>query len=485
MSRCLFAVAGLLATVMISFPATASAAPPPNDAFASATAISSLPFSDAGVVIDQATMEPGESLGNCTYGSSNAQTVWYTITPTSSGILRIADSSSFYYQFIAAYQQNSSGLGGLTNLGCASWAYGQNIVTVNVDAGSTYYIQAGSNFASSGTIGVSIQLIPPPANDNFVSATAIGSVPFSDSVDTTAASVEPGEPTPACGSGQSAGTVWYAFTPSVSGSYSASTPWSGFYSQVAAYTGAGLGTLSQIGCRTFGQTLTFHADAGTTYHLQVGGLYGARGTVSLALDVAPAPVAGFYYYPSDPSSFDTIQFGDQSYDPAQVGFASHAWTFGDGASASASAPTHVYTADGDYSVKLVVATTDGRTASISQVVHVRTNDVAITKLTVPQSAGAGQTRTISVGLTDTHYPEAVQVQLLKSGPAGWTTVGTLTQSVPVRGANRTTEFAFTYTFTPDDATLGKISFRAIATIQGARDALPADNDVTALPTKVS
>jgi hypothetical protein len=133
-----------------------------------------------------------------------------------------------------------------------------------------------------------------------------------------------------------------------------------------------------------------------------------------------------------------------------------------------------------------VKTTDGRTASISQNVEVKTHDVTIAKVLVPQTAGVGQSRTITVGLTNGKYPETVQVQLLKSvAGGGWQQVGVLTQYVPVRGANRTTTFDFSYTFAPEDAVLGKISFQAIASLQGARDAIPTDNVFISLPTKVA
>ena len=132
-------------------------------------------------------------------------------------------------------------------------------------------------------------------------------------------------------------------------------------------------------------------------------------------------------------------------------------------------------------MKLTVGTSDGRGASTTQILHVRTHDVAISKLSVPQSAASGQTRSITVGVTDSRYPENVQVQLFKNDAL----VGTLTQQVPVRGANRTTSFSFNYTFTSDDAALGKVTFRAVATIAGPRDALPSDNTAIALPTKVT
>jgi hypothetical protein len=109
-------------------------------------------------------------------------------------------------------------------------------------------------------------------------------------------------------------------------------------------------------------------------------------------------------------------------------------------------------------------------------VHVSTHDVAVAKFTIPTSAGAGQTRSVTVGISDKRYPETVQVQLLKSNSAGgFDQVGTSTQSIPVQMGKATTPFVFSYTFTQDDAAVGKVTFEAIATIQGARDALPADN----------
>jgi hypothetical protein len=58
-------------------------------------------------------------------------------------------------------------------------------------------------------------------------------------------------------------------------------------------------------------------------------------------------------------------------------------------------------------------------------------------------------------------------------------------SVPVRPANRTTDFKFSYTFDNDDGKFGKVTFKAVVTINDARDALPADNTAISLPTKVT
>jgi len=343
-----------------------------------------------------------------------------------------------------------------------------------------------------GSYQLSIQEVLPPPNDDFANATPIAELdpPFSDPVDTAAASLEAGEPTPTCAAGNDpGGTAWYVFTPSETGSISANIINTSFSTVVAAYTGNSLASLTEVGSRCFGERLTFRANAGTTYYFQVAGLFGQGGPLEFRLEVTPPPVASFSFSPFDPSVFDTVQFFNNSSDPGQREFEPSMWDFGDGTTLTTldCCPAHRYAADGDYTVQLTVTTDDGRTASTSQVVQVRTHDVAITKFLAPKAASAGQTRQVVVGINSRRYPENnVEVQLFKSVPGGFQFVGSLTQFVPVRPSNRTTNFNFSYTFTSDDANVGKVTFRAVANILGARDALPADNEaISSPPTKVS
>lgn len=329
----------------------------------------------------------------------------------------------------------------------------------------------------------------PPVNDNFSNATPIGALPFSDTVDTTDATLETGEPAPPCAFTPLTGSVWYAFTPAVDGTVTASAQLQFGSTAIAAYTGTQLGGLTQVGCQVFG-SLTLRVTAGTTYYFQTGGMFGQSGSLTFGLIVTPPPTAGFFSFPFQPSIFDTVQFFDDSFDPFGIGIASEAWDLGDGTTATGCCPSHRYATDADYRVTVTVTTFDGRVASVSRVVTVKTHDVAIAKFTVPQAASAGQTRGITVGIVDNRYPETVQVELLKGVPGAgqfdnFQVVGTLTQSVSVLGGNRTTPFGFDYTFTSDDAAVGSVTFEAVATIIGAPDAIPADNTATALPTKVN
>ena len=102
--------------------------------------------------------------------------------------------------------------------------------------------------------------------------------------------------------------------------------------------------------------------------------------------------------------------------------------------------------------------------STSQPVAIRTHDVGITKLTVPTSACAGQTKQISVSVKNLYYPETVQVDLYKVTQNGLELVGSITQDVPIRPPNRAQVFTYNYTFTSGDAAIGKVNFKAVVTI---------------------
>jgi len=329
---------------------------------------------------------------------------------------------------------------------------------------------------------------PGPTNDNFADAVRIDGLPATYDVDTSYASLESAEPIPSsCAYYPWGRSVWYVYTPAQSGWLTAYSPAEWWTPTLAAYSGTSLGSLSEVGARCWGGQLTFRAEAGMTYYFQIGGLWEYGGMLTFYLEeyLPQPPLADFWFYPSDPSMFDSVWFSNNSWDPEGLGIESSAWDFGDGTTSTDWSPSHQYAADGDYTIQLTVTTSDGRSASTTQTVSVRTHDVAITKFSVPKAAAVGQTRPIVVGVSSKRYPEQVEVQLFKSVPGGYEWVGTLRQSVPVRPAGRTTNFTFNYTFTADDARIGKVTFKAVANLLEARDALPADNEAISTPTKVT
>jgi PKD repeat protein len=468
-----------LSVAAIGFPAAAQAATAPNDSFAGATVIASLPFSTTEDT-SQATSDPSDPPGCSSNGS-----VWFSFTPQSDMHLQADTFGSNYDTELSAWTGTQDAL---NSVACNDdFSGSQSKITFAATAGTTYYFLVAQCCGSGGTGGGSLEFslsqLAPPGNNDFANATPIGALPFSDTQDLTAATAEPAEPGSGCFASDA--TVWYSFTAGTTQSVSATTDQ--FGAGVAAYTGNSLGSLSQVGCiaTPLFRAVTFRAQAGTTYYFQVGAwCCNGFGPVTFHLGVAADPVARFIYSPTDPSSFDTPQFIDLSDDPAGAGISSWAWDFGDGATSTLPGPAHHYAADGDYTVRLTVTTADGRTTSTSQVIQVRTHDVAITRLAVPKAAHVGQTIAINVYVQNTRYPETVEVNLAKGTPAGFTGVGLLTESVPVKLAGQTTRFAFTYTVTSDDQVTGKVTFVADAIIFGFRDALSADNSQASTPVKI-
>lgn len=464
-------LAALAAFALIGAPA-ASASPPANDLFANAEAITSLPFTDSGDLNGTST-EPGEPQ----FCNFQNQSVWYSYTPTVAKAVTIDLQGSDPSVFANVWQSFGPGIGSLSFAGCVGSV---GSMELSASANTTYYIQVGSPSIGSAHLQLNVAEVPPPANDDFANATQIGSLPFSDTTDRTGAGLESGEPAfPSCGS--ISHTIWYAFTPTKDETLYAHGNATFVNSLIAVYTGSSIGGLNEVSCGF--ERSVFRATAGTTYWIQVGSFDGQQGAPqSFTLEVAPNPSVAVFEGPGDPSTYDAVQFSASVFDPTGFGnVKTEHWDFGDGASADGCCPTHRYAADGTYTVKVTVTLDDGRTGSSSIQLPVKTHDVAITKVTVPQSASLGQTKAITVSVTNHRYPETVQVQLANSTPNGFANVGTLTLSVP---AGKAVDFKFSYVFTDDDAAIGKVSFQATATILGARDALPGDNSFTSLATRV-
>jgi PKD repeat protein len=460
--------------------------PPSNDDFDSAIAFSELPYSNAQDT-SSATWASDDPT-NCTNNGS----VWYEYTPTSDLYLDADTFGSGFDTVLSAYTGTRGALEMVPGACNDDWNSLQSRVRFRATAGTTYYFLigycCGNGGDGGGNLVFNVQETSGPTNDNFASAQEVSGLPFEHNVDTWSASLEGGEPVPSCAAGYSWDrTVWYAFTPDLGGSVTAQIDaW--FSPGLAVYTGDSLATLTERACRQWSGQLTLGVEAGTTYYFQAGGFWSEGGDMWFRLDVTPPPQADFWFYPNPPSTYDTVWFNNYSYDPAGVGLESASWDLGDGATSTEWSPSHRYGADGTYPVSLTVTTYDGRTATTSQDVQVQTHDVAITKFSVPNAAKSGQTRQIVVGLKNTRYPEEVEVQLYRSVPGGYGTfewVGAMVQEVPVRQGNRTTDFKFSYTFTSDDGSVGKVTFKAVAYLRNANDAFPGDNEAISPPVKVN
>ena len=130
-----------------------------------------------------------------------------------------------------------------------------------------------------------------PLNDDFANASHVDtqSLPFSDTVDVTEATVEADEPQNCYSTSHS---VWYTFTPTAEVALDVTTFGSpSIYNVLNVYerTGSGFAGLVHRGCTSFGGTMAFFAKAGTTYYLQVGDAFGMPGTIHVQVDRVPPP----------------------------------------------------------------------------------------------------------------------------------------------------------------------------------------------------
>ncbi len=114
--------------------------------------------------------------------------------------------------------------------------------------------------------------------------------------------------------------------------------------------------------------------------------------MSFTIDTPGTPTAGFIAVPFDPSTIDTVQFLDMSFDSAFIGFGPAQWDLGDGTTATGCCLNHRYAADGDYTVVLTATTLDGRTATTSQTLSVRTHDGSIERIQAPSTARVAKRR---------------------------------------------------------------------------------------------
>jgi hypothetical protein len=263
----------------VALPGAARAAPG-NDNLGNATAISALPFSDS-VDISQATTEPNEPQ---ICGNFLPMTVWYSITPATDGILHVTGPGSTFNGIANVYRADGPAITDLTGLACNNLVY---MIDVPVEAGQTYYIQAGS-YGDPGTLNLQVSESVQPANDDFDNAEPIASLPLSMMLDTSLATTAFDDPFDPCLGGQGTASVWFTLSEVANTPVAFDTAGSDAADAIAIYTGT-RGALTLIGCGHQREDLGFNAAAGVTYHIE---LVGDAGRLQLHVRQGPT-VTGF------------------------------------------------------------------------------------------------------------------------------------------------------------------------------------------------
>ncbi|RLK58917.1 PKD domain-containing protein [Actinokineospora cianjurensis] len=460
------AVAALAAAALA--PGTAHAAPPSNDDFDNATAIT-LPFTEQ-VDPREATRAPDDP-NSCLHPANG--TAWYSFTSTVDTTLAL--------DFHRAYVDTGvyTGTRGALALVPRSCSTGSEIRELDARAGVTYYLSVAAN-SWSWPFQFTAEVVPQPANDHFAAAETIGALPFTGQVKLAAATVEAGEPTASCDHNPGSPSVWYEYTPVETGSLVLSADaWADHNAVAAVYTGP---ERTELAC-VHSHHGILRAEAGRTLHIQFTAANAGADDVVLGLRAAEVLRPALQVSPEGASIHDEVRFDNTSQDPEGYGTSIERLDFGDGTPVVApdrSYVYHRYAADGDYTARLTVASLGGRTATITKTIPIRTHDVAITGFDVPTAARVDATKPIDVTLANGNYTETVKVTLYRGTATGFQPVTSLTKTIR---PNRTTRFPFTYTFTAADLTEGTIVFKATAE-PTTRDALPSDNTVIAPATRV-
>jgi hypothetical protein len=278
---------------------------PGNSSFAAAAAIGSLPARVTAFTTN-VSADPSDPTPPC---GPIGKRLWYTLSPPASGTVVIDTAGSSFHTVLAVY--TGSAVNNLTPVACNAGVGTTNRARVSfaAAAGTTYHIQVGGSSGESGSLVLSAATgVPGPSNDNFAAAVAVGTVPAQFTAETDGATTEAAEPIAfACASVSTriGNTVWYTFTPAASASVGIDTFGSSFDTVLAVYTGGALGGLTPVVCNddrdgTLQSRVSFTAQAGTTYRIQVGGFNGAFGHLVVHFDRGVPPPA------NDPFSAPTL-----------------------------------------------------------------------------------------------------------------------------------------------------------------------------------
>jgi hypothetical protein len=133
-----------------------------------------------------------------------------------------------------------------------------------------------------------------PVNDFFASATPLTGASGTNSVDTSSATKETGEPNHAGNTGGK--SVWWSFTPPADGVLTLSTVGSTFDTLLAVYLGSSVTNLTTVGANDDAfegapggfSLLNQAVNSNLTYHVAVDGYGGASGTAFLTYSFVPA-----------------------------------------------------------------------------------------------------------------------------------------------------------------------------------------------------
>jgi hypothetical protein len=257
------------------------------DNFAEASSIPSASSFTLNATSSTATRETSEPAHA---GQTAAKSLWWKWTAAGNGRLQVNTKGSGFDTVLAVYSGSSlATLRAVTSNDNAATGVKYSQVDFTTSRGTTYYFAVDGKSGASGAItltGAGTSLAGP-SNDNFTSATSVSGGVWTISGSNFNATRETGEPNHGATSGYS--SVWFSWSPTVSGQYTLTTSGSGFDTLLGVYTGNDLAGLTQVAANNNSASgvtwskVRFTATAGTTYYIAVDGVNRSSGRFSLKL----------------------------------------------------------------------------------------------------------------------------------------------------------------------------------------------------------
>jgi len=261
---------------------------PPNDNLANAVELTGASVTAGGTNL-AASKEPGEP----THAASGGVSVWWTWTAPSTGGVTMSTAGSTFNTTLAAYTGDTvSGLVAVASNNDAGTGT-QSVIRFRAIAGATYRIAVDGLYGAEGSIALSLDLQPPPPNDDFATATVLAGTPNDTATGTNVgAGVEAGEPSHYSYEAARA-SVWYAWTAPSDGSLTLRAD-GGFSRALAVYTGTQVSSLTRVPNQAQNysggpEQIRVRVQAGVTYAIVLDGRAASAGTFNLTLTLIGRP----------------------------------------------------------------------------------------------------------------------------------------------------------------------------------------------------
>jgi subtilisin family serine protease len=288
------ALSGRLKAASITVYGSSSPVAPANDNFEKATLVygqtESISTSNRG-----AGREKGEPKHT---GAQGGGSLWWKIQPRTSGYLTIDTVGSSIDTLMSLYTGTS--VTGLTDVigndDISTTVKQSRISRFAVQPGDMYMLAVDGKNRARGSIRLNFNLEAGALYDNFTDAKPLDANSWSDSRSNATYSSESGEPSHA-GVGAASKSIWYLWTPQVTGTATVTTSGSQLDTRLGVYLGRTLSTLREVtsndndaGRKT--SRVTFGVRAGENYAIALDGKNGAIGnfTISGIIGSAIVPV---------------------------------------------------------------------------------------------------------------------------------------------------------------------------------------------------